>query len=56
MQLQALQLGSGVERARGEPQVVEEQRNHQLERGTRVDTPTTYGLLHCLNQSKSALQ
>ena len=42
MQLQALQLGSGVERARGEPQVVEEQRNHQLERGTRVDTHTTY--------------
>ena len=38
MQLQALQLGSGAERARGEPQVVEEQRNHQLERGTRVDT------------------
>ena len=34
MQLQALQLGSGAQRARGEPQVVEEQRNHQLERGT----------------------
>ena len=57
MQLQALQLGSGAERARGEPQVVEEQRNHQLERGTRVPTCIKhylYELFGFLKQSKIA--
>ena len=33
MQMQAVQFGSGVERAWREPQVVEEQRHHQLGAG-----------------------
>ena len=55
METQALQFGSGVERARSEPQVVEEQRNHQLERGTykRRHSYNIHGF-HRVKQSKIA--